>query len=179
MLRSECAKLVAAAGGGGGGGGGKGARKYTNGIFEASVTTSLSLISEEQSFGIVSSGKVWEDALTHAVHDFVGTGETGSDKYAGCETAGLNATQLHDLPPDEVRAKMTAATKRLLHRGELGNTGGVQAICLGCAGMVGLEEAVRQACVEVLGDERGRQVSIVDGVKAGVGNLIGLAFGGF
>jgi Asp/Glu/hydantoin racemase len=174
MLRSECTKLVAAATAGG-----QGARKYVNGIFEASVTTSLSLISEEQSFGIVSTGRVWEHALTHAVHDFVGTGEIGSDKYAGCETTGLNATELHELPPDDVRAKMTAAAKRLLHRGGHGNKGDVQAICLGCAGMVGLEEAVRQACVEVLGDERGGQVSIVDGVKAGVGSLVGIAFGGF
>lgn len=150
-----------------------------NGIFEASVTTSLSLISDEQSFGIVSTGKVWEDALTVAVHDFVGSGERGSDKYVGCETTGLNATELHDLPSDEVRAKMMAATKRLLARGEHGNMRAVQAICLGCAGMVGLDEAVRQACIEALGDQRGERISIVDGVKAGVGSLIGLAVGGF
>ncbi|KAF7511778.1 hypothetical protein GJ744_003509 [Endocarpon pusillum] len=174
MLRSECTKLQSGATGGE-----QGARKYVNGIFEASVTTSLSLILEEQSFGIVSTGKVWEKALTQAVYRFVGTGERGFDKYIGCETTGLNATELHDLPSDEVRAKMTAATKRLLHRGEQGEARTVQAICLGCAGMVGLDEAVRQACIEVLGDERGRRVSIVDGVKAGVGSLLSLVVGGF
>jgi Asp/Glu/hydantoin racemase len=174
ILRSECTKVAAAATAGG-----QGPRKYVNGIFEASVTTSLALIAEEQSFGIVSTGKVWEDALTKAVYQFVGTGERGSDKYIGCETTGLNATELHDLPADEVTAKMREATRRLVQRGEKGEMGDVQAICLGCAGMVGLDDAVRQACIDFLGDERGKRISIVDGVKAGVGSLVGLAIGGF
>ena len=174
MLRSECNKIVGASTTPG-----QGARKFVAGIFEASVTTSLSLISERQTFGIVSTGEVWENALTQAVHDFLGTGMQGSDKYGGCETTGLNATELHDLPPAEVRDKMIAATKRLLQRGQQGEMRDVQAICLGCAGMVGLDEAVRQACIDALGDERGRRVSIVDGVKAGVGSLVGLAVGGF
>jgi Asp/Glu/hydantoin racemase len=174
MLRSECNKPTPAVTEKG-----QVARKHVNGIFEASVTTSLSLISEEQSFGIVSTGKVWEDALTQAVHDFVGTGDRGSDKYVGCETTGLNATELHDLPSEEVQAKMREATRRLVQRGGKSKTGDVQAICLGCAGMVGLDDAVRQACIDVLGDERGKCISIVDGVKAGVGSLVGLAVGGF
>ena len=174
MLRSECNKIATAATVGG-----QVARKYVNGIFEASVTTSLSLVSEEQSFGIVSTGKVWEDALTQAVHAFVGTGDRGSDKYVGCETTGLNATELHDLPSDEVRGKMMEATKRLVQRGGKDQAGPVQAICLGCAGMVGLDEAVRPAWIDVLGKEKGQRISIVDGVKAGVGSLVGLAVGGF
>lgn len=173
-LRSECTSLQAA-----GIAGGQGAKKYVNGIFEASVITSLSLISEDEAFGIVSTGKVWENALTQAVNDFVGAGASGSNKYVGCETTGLNATELHELPPDEVQAKMKTATRRLLQRRAHGNTRSVQAICLGCAGMVGLDEAVRQACTDVLGDESGNLVSIVDGVKAGVGSLVGLVFGGF
>lgn len=174
MLRSECAKFAATVVSEG-----QDARKYVNGIFEASVTTSLSLLSEEQKFGIVSTGKVWEDALTEAVYDFVGTRHGGSDKYVGCETTGLNATQLHDLPLEQVRAKMMAATKRLLQRGCHNSVNNVRVICLGCAGMVGLDEAVRQACTEVLGDDGAKYVSIVDGVKAGVGNLIALVVGGF
>lgn len=174
MLRSECNQLVGASTTSG-----KGARKCVAGIFEASVTTSLSLISEQQTFGIVSTGKVWENALTQAVHDFLGTGVQGSDKYGGCETTGLNATELHDLPLAEVRDEMIAATRRLLQSGQGEEMRDVQAICLGCAGMVGLDEAVRQACIDVLGDERGKRVSIVDGVKAGVGSLVGLAIGGF
>lgn len=168
MLRSECTKLATAPTTTAS----QDARKDVNGIFEASVTTSLSIISEEQKFGIVSTGKVWEDALNKAVHDFAGTGESGCDKYVGCETTGLNATELHELPLEQVRAKMMAATKRLLQRGWTGHGSNVQAICLGCAGMVGLDEAVRQACIDTLGDEKGEDVSIVDGVKAGVGSLM-------
>jgi Asp/Glu/hydantoin racemase len=152
--------------------GGTSARKYVTGIFEASVTTSLSLTSDNQAFGIVSTGKVWEETLRIAVHAFLGAGD--SERFAGCETTGLNASELHDLPAGEVKAKMMDATTRLLKR-----TGEVNAICLGCAGMVGLDEAVREACKKELGDERGEQVRIVDGVKAGVGTLIGLVRGGF
>lgn len=170
MLKVECNKITAAATSGG-----SGARKYVTGIFEASVTTSLSLTSDDQAFGIVSTGKVWEDALGVAVHEFLGAGD--SDRFAGCETTGLNASELHDLPAAEVKARMMEATKRLLK--DRSGAGAVNAICLGCAGMVGLDEAVREACVKELGSERGQQVRIVDGVKAGVGTLIGLARGGF
>lgn len=71
---------------------------------------------------------------------------------------------------------MMAATKRLLRRG---NELEIKAICLGCAGMVGLDDAVRTACVEELGEVGGMQVRIVDGVKAGIGMLYGLARGRF
>lgn len=212
-LRSECAKLAAAATSQTSEGGKVLTTKYVNGIFEASITASLSLISGTQKFGIVSTGKVWEDALTEALHEFFGilgrssggpaagrdsdARHPGSDKFIGCETTGLTAVELHDLPAAEVRAKMTAATKRLLSlspaaqqpgtetggvaaaaAGE-GDGGQVRAICLGCAGMVGLDEAVRQACIDVLGPETGRLVCIVDGVKAGVASLVGLAGAGF
>lgn len=54
-------------------------------------------------------------------------------------------------------------------------TSRVKAICLGCAGMVGLDAAVREACIEELGEDEGVKVRIVDGVKAGVGLLVGMA----
>lgn len=177
QLKAECAALASAATQGSEG---AGARKYVTGIFEASVLAALSLLeAETQRFGIVSTGKVWEDGLTEAVRAFLGHGDVPADKaassslpmarYAGTETTGLNATELHELPAEEVRAKMMEATKRLLRRGDVG------AVCLGCAGMVGLDEAVRQACVEELGEERGKRVHIIDGVKAGVAQLVGHA----
>lgn len=157
---------------------GRSTRKYVTGIFEASANVSLSLVgsSENEGFGIVSTGKVWEAALQSAVEEFVG----GKDiqRFLGCETTGLNASELHDLPADQVKQKMMKATKRLLVSGK--NKGvHVKAICLGCAGMVGLEQAVRQACIEELGETGGKQVSIVDGVIAGVGILYGLVKCGF
>ncbi|KAJ9503729.1 dal80p-controlled protein [Exophiala xenobiotica] len=176
---------------------GEGARKYVTGIFEASVLTSLSLIDEHEGFGIVSTGKIWESALQSAVEQFLGYGSNSSDdnndgslsRFYGCETTGLNASELHDLPGEEVRNKMMDATKRLLERGagaaystnvDSGNgESRTKAICLGCAGMVGLEDAVRQACVEYLGPAAAKEVCIIDGVKAGVVLLCSLARTGF
>lgn len=143
-----------------------GPRRYVTGIFEASVLASLSIIAEDQTFGIVSTGKVWESALTDAVNDFLGG---RSSRYIGTETTGLNATELHDLPVSDVNIKMKEATTRLLQKGQ----GRVGAICLGCAGMVGLEVAVREACVEALGKRDGSRIAIIDGVKAGIAQLVG------
>lgn len=117
---------------------------------------------------------MWEEALGGATHEFLGAEK--SRRFAACETTGLNASELHDLPAVEVRARMMEATARLLRKGQELE---VKAICLGCAGMVGLDDAVRRACVEELGEREGAQVMIVDGVKAGVGMLYGLARGGF
>ncbi|KAI1614496.1 Asp/Glu/hydantoin racemase [Exophiala viscosa] len=165
QLKKECAKLAAS----------NAERKFVTGIFEASVTTSLALVPDDAGFGIVSTGKIWEEALQTAVDEFLGTSK--STRFYGCETTGLNASELHDLPAEEVRVKMMDATKRLLRRG-MTRTGAkdskVKAICLGCAGMVGLDSAVRSACIEELGDQAGKQVHIVDGVRAGVGSLYGL-----
>lgn len=148
------------------------------GIFEASVLSSLALTGStpKESFGIVSTGKIWEAALKDAVHEMFGV--TDTQRFAGCQTTGLNASELHDLPAEQVKGKMKEATKRLLQDGKAAGSE-VKAICLGCAGMVGLEEAVREACTEELGEERSKHVAIIDGVKAGVGQLLTLARGGF
>lgn len=115
----------------------------------------------------MSTGKVWETILAEAVESFFGTGPKVSKRFAGVETTGLNATELHDAPADEVTKRMKAATKRLVKKGRVG------AICLGCAGMAGMNEVVREACVEELGEERGKRVRIVDGVQSGVAWLEG------
>jgi len=143
------------------------------GIFEASVSTSLQIIAPDEKFGIVSTGKVWEGILSEAVVDFLGAGPEASKRFAGVETTGLNATDLHDAPAEEVRKRMKDAVKRLLRKGKVG------AICLGCAGMAGMNEMVREACVEELREEDGSRVRIVDGVQAGVAWLEGAVRSGF
>ncbi|KAJ9637697.1 hypothetical protein H2201_006790 [Coniosporium apollinis] len=145
----------------------KDGRKPVTGIFEASVATSLQLIAPNTTFGIVSTGKVWEAILSDAVVELLGTGENGSKRFAGVETTGLNATELHDTSAEEVRRRMKDAVRRLLGEAKVG------AICLGCAGMAGMNEMVREACVEELGKEEGDRVGIVDGVQAGVAWLEG------
>jgi len=184
QLKRECKKLTREATIGNEG---RGVRKHVTGIFEASVLACLGLVDGvDGAFGIVSTGAIWEDALKSAVEEFLrsSASETSRSRFAGCETTGLNASELHELDADDVRGKMMDATKRLLQREQLDDptkeiVSSVQAICLGCAGMVGLDEAVRTACIETLGGERGKEVHIVDGVKAGVGILYGLARGGF
>ncbi|KAK7452123.1 Protein dcg1 [Stygiomarasmius scandens] len=169
-------------------------KKFVIGIFEASVITSLGMLaqfpsspsSDEDpasqcvpSFGIVSTGKIWEEALSSAVHTFLGTRSSIlSDsnpvelkRFAGVETTGLTATELHDLPADEIRSKMSDAAARLVLSDARKK---VRVICLGCAGMTRLEGAVREGVVRALGDEEAREVMIVDGVLAGVNWLIGV-----
>lgn len=144
-----------------------GSGKPVTGIFEASVGTALQITKPSERFGIVSTGKAWEEILPEAVESFLGTRARSSERFAGVETTGLNATELHEVPAEEVRRKMKDATKRLVRKGSVG------AICLGCAGMSGMNEMVREACVEELGEQAGRAVRIIDGVQAGVSFLEG------
>ncbi|KAL0566054.1 gamma-tubulin [Marasmius crinis-equi] len=148
-------------------------KQYVTGIFEASVTTSLSLLSQfppsssPSAFGIVSTGHVWEEALSDGVNRLLGGNSSGV--FAGVTTTGLNARELHELPDDQVKSKMADAA------GALASRGNVKVICLGCAGMVGLDDAVRQGVYRILGEERGKEVKIVDGVASGIQWLIGAA----
>lgn len=88
--------------------------------------------------------------------------------YAGTETCGLDAGELHGSKEVERRVK-DAAGRLVSGNGEEG--GRVKVVVLGCAGMVGMEEWV--------GDVVGEEVRIVDGVRAGVGVLQGLVRCGF
>ncbi|ESZ98197.1 hypothetical protein SBOR_1425 [Sclerotinia borealis F-4128] len=153
---------------------------HVAGIFEASVMMSLGLLSqgnlqrfggsesEKEGFGIVSTGKYWEEALAEGVRKFLGVkkGER-CDRFKGVETTGLTAGELHSVDPEIVRIKMKEAVKRLI--------GGRDCfvICLGCAGMAGMDDMVREALIEELGPEDAKKIYIVDGVKAGVVYLEG------
>ncbi|KAL9040394.1 MAG: hypothetical protein Q9180_001938 [Flavoplaca navasiana] len=171
----------------------------TIGIFEASVQVAIQLLSslgnnqkEEKTrkFGIVSTGLQWKDILNHAltadVGIGVGLGEEGAKRwFAGTECVGVDAGDLHPSEPsphtpnvggvgeleseDKIKNAVMAATGRLLDRGDVG------VIVLGCAGMVGMDDWVREEVVR-----KGLEgVRVVDGVKAGVGVLQGLVRGGF
>ena len=144
------------------------------GIFEASILTSLSLLTPPDwkripSWGIVTTGKFWEEHLTVGVKTFLGQDPSEVNaKFAGVESTGLVAGDFHgDVPPEVIRQKLSEATKRLL-----GGNGNVECVVMGCAGMAGLEEIIRSAAIEQYGEKVGRRVYIVDGVKAGVGLLV-------
>ena len=66
------------------------------------------------------------------------------------------------MPQDRVAQEMKSATTRLLRKGN------VKAICLGCAGMSGMDSTVRDACIQELGEAQGEEVRIVDGINAAV-----------
>lgn len=153
------------------------------GIFEASVSTALSLLRppfgldprdgtkglQFQKFGIVTTGKYWEGALTEGVLNAMGVNDvTGCERFKGVFSTGLSAGELHTAQPDEVRRRMKDATKLLVKDRD------VLVICLGCAGMAGMDAMVREACVEELGEEAAQGIWIVDGVKAGIAILDGL-----
>ncbi|KAJ5771355.1 uncharacterized protein N7511_003406 [Penicillium nucicola] len=162
--------------------------KYVTGIFEASITAALSLVSgfaleepinpaeklrkyqEKGSFGIVTTGAAWKDELIHGVQGALGYRgqDESSMHFAGVETTGLTAVELHTTAPEEVRRRIIEATRNLLRSSETR----VKVVCLGCAGMAGMEEAVREGCEREYGIPEGGRVRIVDGVVAGAGNLI-------
>ncbi|KAJ5493892.1 hypothetical protein N7463_009979 [Penicillium fimorum] len=170
--------------------------KYVTGIFEASITAALSLVSgfalnehdpmnpearpqkyqQKGSFGIVTTGSAWKEELTNAVQGALGYDyEDGSSMhFAGVETTGLTAVELHTTEPEEVRRRIIDATRNLLRNSE----SRVKVVCLGCAGMAGMEQAVREGCIQEYGTE-GQRVRIVDGVVAGAGNLITALKAGF
>lgn len=145
---------------------GKNKHLAVTGIFEASILTSYSIIGDPESddkWGIVTTGKFWEEHLSHGVNHFIGQGEgDANSKFAGVFSTGLNAGDFHTVPEEEVREKLKAATKKLL------KAGSVRCVVMGCGGMAGLEEIIRETAVEVYGEKEAADVYIIDGVKAGV-----------
>jgi Asp/Glu/hydantoin racemase len=146
-------------------------RVTVTGIFEASILTSLSLLSpyptptsDSQAWGIVTTGKFWERHLSDGVKTFLAHDiSSSSSKFAGVFSTGLNAGDFHgDIPPDVIRGKLEAAARKLLTSAAVG------CVVMGCAGMAGLEEIIRGAAVDEYGEEKGGRVCIVDGVKAGI-----------
>ncbi|RSM03897.1 hypothetical protein CDV31_010297 [Fusarium ambrosium] len=139
------------------------------GIFEAGVLTALSLISAPDNasrWGIVTTGKWWEEHLSNGVKKLVGQkGDGINDKFAGVFSSGLTAGDLHTVSPEIVKEKLKEATRELL------SSGMVSVVVMGCAGMAGLEEIIRSTAVEMYGKADGNLVYIIDGAKAGVMQL--------
>lgn len=119
-------------------------------------------------FGIVTTGDAWGPILREAVvHDLLGA-DKAAQVFAGVECCGLDASELHEEGEGgvAVERRVKDAVRRLIERG-----GNVEVIILGCAGMAGMEEWVREVAPE--------SVRVLDGVKAGVGVLQALVRGGF
>lgn len=137
------------------------------GIFEASILTALSLLGPGEKWGIVTTGKFWEEHLSDGVASFLGASSGGAvlnSKFAGVESTGLNASDFHHgVDPAVVEAKIKDATKRLLGQGN------VSCVVMGCAGMAGLEDVIRAAASDMKGEHFAYDVlHVVDGLRAGI-----------
>lgn len=129
------------------------------GIFEASIKAALDMVNTpftkfltQKRFGIVTTGKYWEKTLSDSVRDCIGK-ELYSLCFAGVESTGLSAVELHTTPAEEVERRMKEATERLLSSDE------VSVVCLGCAGMAGMDDLIK---------ELNYPVDIVDGIKSAI-----------
>ncbi|KAJ4395862.1 dal80p-controlled protein [Gnomoniopsis smithogilvyi] len=147
------------------------------GIFEASIAATLPLLRRNNGggggWGIVTTGQYWESHLTSAVKEFLGQSEDaiGANKwFRGVFTTGLNAGDFHGagVSPTTIHDRLADTTRRLLR------TGGVDCVIMGCAGMAGLDQIIRKACVEEYGEESAKSVYIIDPVRAGVEVLVSM-----
>jgi Asp/Glu/hydantoin racemase len=146
----------------------QGSPKHVTGIFEASVLTAQLLIGppSDEKWGIVTTGKFWEEHLTQGVKGCLGQARHEHNaNFGGVFTTGLTAGDFHTVPPEEVEKRLTKATKLLLESGK------VTCVVMGCAGMAGLESIIRSAAAELNGGKEVRDLHVVDGVKAGVMQL--------
>ncbi|PON24215.1 hypothetical protein TGAM01_v206903 [Trichoderma gamsii] len=144
------------------------------GIFEASILTGLSLIPtaeadgvhKQHKWGIVTTGAFWENHLLNGVAAFLGSSTASSSfsdpRFAGVFSTGLNAGDFHTISQDEINVRLREATKRLL------SSGNITCVVMGCGGMGGLQDMIRTIVIEEYGQERAKDVCIVDGVQAGV-----------
>ncbi|PSR83943.1 Asp/Glu/Hydantoin racemase-domain-containing protein [Coniella lustricola] len=147
------------------------------GIFEASIAATLPLLrrvdsglSSRGGWGIVTTGKFWEAHLTLAVHETLGSAADQPNAwFRGVFSTGLNAGDFHGhLPPEMLRDKLTQATRKLLQ------SGNVDCVIMGCAGMAGLEEIIWSTVKAEYGEQRAKGVYILDGLRAGVEVLQGM-----
>ncbi|UKZ74911.1 hypothetical protein TrVFT333_002581 [Trichoderma virens FT-333] len=140
------------------------------------ILTSLSLVplveQEQQKWGIVTTGAFWETHLSNGVAAFLGqplsaasptpSPSISDDRFAGVFSTGLNAGDFHTISQEQINVRLREATKRLL------SSGNVTCVVMGCGGMGGLQDMIRSIIVHEYGQDRAKDVSIVDGVQAGV-----------
>lgn len=150
------------------------------GIFEASVTTAMTIAGAvpHKKWGVISTEHSWRQWTDEAVGDFLGVAEPRKTmgRYLGCETIGVQAEELEGKDHLFLEIAVKTALKTLL-QGEDVSVSGAPAIILGCAGLGLLEGAIKKCSKEVLGEECGTELVIVDGVKVGIGSLITLIRG--
>jgi Asp/Glu/hydantoin racemase len=124
------------------------------GIMQSSILVGSQL---GGSVGVVTTDARWEPLLTREIR------AAGMDRLcsAGVVSSRLRVLDLERLPRTEVVSRLCAEARRLVVER------GADVVVLGCAGMVGLTEAIER--------EVGGGVCVVDPVRAGVEVAVGLA----
>jgi Asp/Glu/hydantoin racemase len=133
------------------------------GIFEASINAALESIKPGEKFGVVTTGKDWEPVLTEGVLQYLNerAEDAEPDSFAGVIGTGLGVL---DLSGDDAGNLMVQAAKELASKG-------ARAICLGCAGMSGLERTIEDAINE---EGSKKKIVVIDGVQHGIKQLVAL-----
>lgn len=128
------------------------------GIFDSAI---LHALATSTRFGILTSGSDMVPGIDAGVLSYLGG---PSARYVGCIASGLGVVELQTGDRVKVEARMKESAAEVYRKG-------ADVIVLGCAGMSGMEELVRQGVVEA----GGKLVKVVDGARAGVEILAGLA----
>ncbi|GBF65904.1 hypothetical protein TMEN_8622 [Trichophyton mentagrophytes] len=149
-------------------------RQYVTGIMDASIemgayfagSNSTGLAGQQHTsgkFGIVTTADEWKEELDTAAREMLQSNGSDPDSiFAGVETTGLTAGELHSAPAELVRSRIKSATERL--KDSAGPS--LRVISMGCAAMAGMEEAVLEGFGE------GQGAVVVDGTAAGVAVLL-------
>ncbi|KAI9336198.1 hydantoin racemase family [Zopfochytrium polystomum] len=143
-------------------------RKPVLGIMQASLLHALAIGCRRIS--VVTTAKRWEPLLhagilaTGVSPGFLASGSCCT--FPGVLSTGLGVLEMESKPREEVVARVAAAAVAMVREA------GADAICLGCAGMVGLKEGVEDA----LGGAGMSGVAVIDSVLAGLHFASGLAW---
>lgn len=128
------------------------------GIFQASVMRALQIGGR---FGIVTTlndEDDWEGEFTTSVERFLG----GTGWFAGVTAANVRPKDLDTRDQRMIYRAIEEATVKLIRKG------GVEVVCLGGAGMAGMQQAVRRAA-----EKEHAKVMVVDGLVAGIVQVVG------
>ncbi|EFR00527.1 hypothetical protein MGYG_03531 [Nannizzia gypsea CBS 118893] len=150
-------------------------RQYVTSIMDASIEMSAYFANlngadidrqcSPGQFGIVTTADEWKEEFDNAAREMLlSSGRDPDLIFAGVETTGLTAGELHSAPAEQVRSRIKGATERL--KDSAGPS--LRVISMGCAAMAGMEEAVLE------GFDESQGVVVVDGTAAGVAVLLGL-----
>lgn len=133
--------------------------KVCIGIFEAGLSQALM---QARKFGVLSTGFGAKPLLAKGVSAFLGS--SGSDRWAGGITSSIKIEDLRlEGEQESVQRRMKIAAGKVAGLG-------ADCIILGCAGMTGMEEWVREGAREAGCGE----VRVIDPAVAGLAFLGGL-----